>query len=314
MGRATISFIVGFSLLLSALATNARAEGEETPADILFRQGKALMDAGKLEEACRVLEESQRIEPAGGTLLNLASCFERRGMYASAERALEAARDLAKQVGRDDAIAFVEDRLAAVRPNVCVLTIALADRALADTTVELDGQPIAATSAVLEARVDPGAHVVLVETRGAPLWRSTVDVTRTTPARLDVPAPEPVGPRVDTAERAPVVESSAPSFLLPTGAAVVAVGGSLIVGGIVAGVFAMNAWSDAERRCPEVDCDDLTGIAEADDAKTFGDTSTGLFVAGGVLAAGGVAMIIAARLLGAPSKPVTSARGLVLTF
>ncbi|MBK6519479.1 MAG: tetratricopeptide repeat protein [Polyangiaceae bacterium] len=280
-------------------------------AEVLFREGKVLMDAGKLEEACRVLAESNRLEAAGGTLLNLASCYERRGLYASAERALEQAKKLAQEAGRPDAEAFIEDRLSAVRPNVSTLRVVLPNqRALEQTTVEIDGEVVVLDGGAGEVGVDPGSYSVVVETRGAPLWRQTVAVEGAgKEVVLEVPAPALLGPRA-TAPAAPA--AAPPSPLEPVGIAGLAVGGSLLVGGVVAGVFAMDTWSDASTRCPEVQCSDRVGIAAAEDARVFGDTATGLFVAGGVVTAAGGALLILSRVL-SPDAPVTS-RGWVVRF
>ena len=162
-----------------------------------------------------------------------------------------------------------------------------------------------------EVVVDPGSYSVVVETRGAPLWRQTVAVEGAgKEVVLEVPAPA-LGPRA-TAPAPTAPAAGPPSPLEPVGIAGLAVGGSLLVGGVVAGVFAMDTWSDASARCPEVQCSDRVGIAAAEDAKVFGDTATGLFVAGGVVTAAGGALLILSRVL-APDAPVTS-RGLVLRF
>src|SRR5262245_53123818 len=65
-------------------AWTAPTPAEVAVAEALFRQGKDLLAAGKTSEACPKLAESQRIDPAGGTLIALALCYEADGKTASA--------------------------------------------------------------------------------------------------------------------------------------------------------------------------------------------------------------------------------------
>ena len=63
-------------MVLWPLSLEARADEESTTAEALFRAGREAMKQGDYEEACPRLRESQRLDPALGTLLNLALCEE----------------------------------------------------------------------------------------------------------------------------------------------------------------------------------------------------------------------------------------------
>lgn len=299
---------VAAALLLTMTAAAQPAPTNEA-ADVLFREGKALLDAGRLEEACRVLEESNRLEAAGGTLLNLASCYERRGRYASAERALSEAARLAEAAGREDAINFIKGRLAAVAPNVSVIRLKLDDRrSVQATLVEVDKSGVEVSGATIELRLDPGSHDVRVETEGMAVWRKTISLEgegKVVDVAVEAPPPSAPAAIVTPPTAEPADDGMHRTFEI-VGIVGLGVGGSLLIGGAIAGGLAIGAWSDATELCPNPQCDNATGVLRAQDAETYGNVSTGLFVAGGVLAAAGIVFVVLANV-----EPSTTKAGWV---
>ena len=77
MTRAIAIVVVMWSSAAFAQPASAQAE-------VLFRQGRDLMAAGKVAEACSAFDESQRLEPEITTLLNVAACREKLGQLATA--------------------------------------------------------------------------------------------------------------------------------------------------------------------------------------------------------------------------------------
>jgi hypothetical protein len=94
---------VSVSLALAALAwCNLAGAQQESPshAETLFRQGREAVKRGDYAVACPKFEESQRLDPANGTLLNLALCEEGWGRLVEARmhlREVLAASDLDEQ-------------------------------------------------------------------------------------------------------------------------------------------------------------------------------------------------------------------------
>src|SRR5689334_2851506 len=121
--------VTSITALLAALCWPQRASAAEPSAEdratatVLFKQAKELIPAGRIHEACEKLEESQRLDPGGGTLLNLAVCHELEGRSASAWVEFTEALRLARRDQRQDRLELAEQHLAALRPKLGTLTI-----------------------------------------------------------------------------------------------------------------------------------------------------------------------------------------------
>ena len=90
--------------VLSGAPAAARAQtSSAAAAEALFDDGRALMKQGDHARACPKLAESQRLDPAPGTLLALGVCWEAAGRIARAHGAFVAARTRTTEAGTSTA-------------------------------------------------------------------------------------------------------------------------------------------------------------------------------------------------------------------
>jgi hypothetical protein len=159
-----------YALLAAALlATSQRARAADTPADVkaadvLFQSAKAAMERGDLATACSQFAESQRLDPAPGTLLNLGECEERSGKLATALGHLETARALLP--AGDFRIPFADARITGLEHRVSRLTLRLPLPQVPGLSIRLDDVDVPVADLGSERRLDPGAHVIVVRAPG----------------------------------------------------------------------------------------------------------------------------------------------------
>ncbi len=72
------------TLLLAPARASAESAADQAKAEALFGEGRRLLAASRFAEACPKFVESQRLDPAIGTQLNLGDCYEKTGRTASA--------------------------------------------------------------------------------------------------------------------------------------------------------------------------------------------------------------------------------------
>src|SRR6185436_15146558 len=151
-------------LLITAvlgLPSRAGAQARDAAAgEALFQEGRRLMKAGDFTAACPKLEESLRLDPALGTLVNLASCEEQVGHTATAWQHWRAAADQLPSSDKRRATAVA--RAGALEKVLPRLTIALGADVSPDAEVKRDGVRLGRASLGLPLPVDPGRHIVIV--------------------------------------------------------------------------------------------------------------------------------------------------------
>lgn len=296
---------------LSVCAADARAQTPEdrVTAAALFREGKALMDAGHIAEGCRKLEASRQLDPAPGTILNLAYCHEQEGKTATAMTEYDEAIALAKRDNRRDRVKFASAQMAALAPKLSRLTIAVPEASIiAELVISRDGSVVPRAAWNTAIPVDPGEHAIEASAKGRQGWSTKVTIGKTAdqqtvtvplleplPAEPRPPPPEPPPPAPSTSAP-PVATTSAPPAAPPPppprahpratlGYALGALGVFSIGIGSYFGVRALSKKSESDRTCPTATTCDGPGYSANQDAKTFADVST-ITIALGVVGVG----------------------------
>jgi hypothetical protein len=297
----------------AAFAPLAARAGDATLAEALFRDGKALLNAGDYAHACPKLEESYNQDPATGTLLALALCYEQRGSLASAWTTYSQVAARAHGEGRADREQAARERVSALTPRLSKLTVQVppAVAALPGLVVKRDGQPLAQAAWGSALPADAGAHTVEVSADGRKTWRGSVRLAAERDSQtLSVP-PLEAAASGSTAPSEPVVETAAPPRAAPASATESAsalrpvglvLGGLGVVGVGVGAVFGLKAQSSNKQSKADGHCDangcDPVGKGLRNDAFSAARVSTALFIAGGALVAGGVTLY----LIGGPKR------------
>lgn len=297
-------------LLMLALAPHAQAQSAAA-AEALFQEGQAALEKGDWNVACPKLRESDRLDPANGTKLNLADCEEKRGHLATA---WELYRKLSDTLPTgDERLPYAQQRAQAIGPRVPRLALKLAADAPPDTQATLESLVLTAASFGTALPVDPGPHRVIVSSGAAKRSYSvtlaegetkTLEITphaeaAVAPAR----APAPASPSTTTTDHAGGHDTRTLGYV---------VGGVGVAGfavGAITGIIGLSKQSTGNDNCDDVRrvCNQA-GIDANDTARTMAPISTiGLVV--GVLGVGAGAYLI---LTSAPSHSVavgTQVRG-----
>jgi len=228
----------------------APSETDRTLAQSLFEDGKRLMTEGDYESACPKLEESQRLDASGGTLLNLALCREQQGQLATASRLFKQALSSAQRDGRPDRAQAAESHLAALEGKVPWIKLKVAS-ARPDQEVLVDGIVVREPAWGTKMSLDPGKHEVTARAPGMRDWGQTVALAVSVGILVEVPALRPGEQSANAGEQpAAEPEQSASGGNKTLGWVLGGVGVAAIGVGSVFGVQALSKQGKAEDECP----------------------------------------------------------------
>ena len=302
-------------LVMSGLAT-AVAPGlalaeplDGSVAQALFNEARELMKLERLSEACPKLAESQRLEPAAGTLLNLALCHELDGKTATAWLEYNDALALAARERNAERQALARERIAALEPTLARLVVIAPVEPPNGLWVKLDELSLSAVTWGTSLPVDPGVHHVRYGAPGREEQRIEITIVPKTEQRVELTSlavvraarsREPQAPQPN----APLTVRDGNDFTWPAvGGAGIGLGVAGIAVGAYFGVRAREAWSERNELCaPRCGNEAADAGARAQDFARAANVSVAIALVG--LGAGIYALFLRPAL----TEPVTSTR------
>lgn len=289
--------IVTLALALTATGAAHAQDSQQALAREAYVLGSQLAKQGQWADALAAYERSHAIRPHATTQFNIGYVQRALGHLVAARASLKAA--LARQSMHpdemDDALtAEAESYLVELERKIPRVTVRVDP---AGSSIWVDSHPIAedpsSTAYVVDDSretgppapgtfvllVDPGTHEIRIETRDG----------RSTSVRLTVEPASSV--TVDlVVERAP--PASPRDYGWPI--ALTALGGAGLVIGALTGLAALDKDSNLAETCPTPTTCDAQHQVDIDALSTYTTVSTVAFIAGGLIAAGGLTWIVVA--------------------
>lgn len=267
-------------------------------AEELFRQAKSLMEKEQYSEACSKFQESQRLDPATGTLINLANCHEKAGKFASAWTEYTEVVLASRRENRPERVEYAEARLKELEPKVSKLVIVLPEENdVKGLKVALNGTDVGRPAWGIPLPVDAGETTLEISAPGKVSVKKQIAIKQgaaqqnvVIPALKDAPKGMLAG---ETPEETQKRENRENRRL-----AGYVIGATGILGlgvGSVLGIVALNKLNKSnELGCVDNDCPPEAASVRTS-ARGYGDGSTAAIIAGGVLTAGGALLVLTAR-------------------
>jgi len=310
--RLSLASVVSLATAVSAGAWTSEARAQTADAataaaaERLFEEGRSLMAAKRFEEACPRLAESLRLDPATGTLLNLAECYEQVGKMASAWATYKWAAASAKRDGHASRMKYANAGVERTSQKLAFLTVDV-DSPADGLVVTRDEDKVGAGSFGVSVPVDPGVHVVTAKAPGRVEWKTEAKVGGQERVRVRIPAlaaapeaPTAAGAATKPPPPSPAAGrddgdgSSAGSTQRWIGWTATGIG---VVGLGVGLAFGLDAKSKNDQaradHCTPVSCTSR-GDAMIDEADRSAQIATGLVIGGAAAAAVGIILVLTA--------------------
>lgn len=230
---------VALAMLVSSGVAQPAAPAGAARADTLFQQGKELLAAGKLAEACAAFAESNQVDPKVTTLANLANCREKNQQLATALALFSSVAEQLRGTSDPGGVALrdvADQRAAALTQRVSKLELRVEVPDTEGLEILVDDLALAREQWAAAVPHDGGQLRLVARAPGRKEWSSTVQLAPegevkvvTVPALQPQEASEPVLQPVITPTSS--AEPRRRSLVLPLslGAAAVVLGGVALV-------------------------------------------------------------------------------------
>jgi tetratricopeptide (TPR) repeat protein len=277
------AIVVAIAVASSAARAQPDADAHKR-ADQLFDEGRALMQKGDFDNACPKFEESQKLDPALGTLFNIGLCVEGMGKI---RRALEVWRDAlaqSQQANEPKRVATAQQHVTALEARVPTVAITV-DEPAPGLRVTVGGQELPQASWGQPLPLDPGNVEVSATAPDRQPYTQTLIVREKD--RLTIEIPRLASTQVEAPHHGHTL-----AYGLGAG------GGGAVV---VAAVLGLTARSKYEHAFSDGQCDrttlacDAAGQATTDAARSRGNIATVVGAVGLAAIAAGVVVYVIDR-------------------
>jgi hypothetical protein len=293
--------LVAAVALLSSPVARAQSEADIATAREIAKEAFSAYDAGDFPRAEQLFERASKLYQAPTLLLGLARARAKLGKYVEARE--NYLRIIRAKLPDDANDAFREAQETArrevqeVEPKIAWVTVSLDGAEASEITITIDDHAVPPEAIGARRPVDPGRHVVRANGDGFESFAASfevgeggaetiaVRVVRSSPDSIDPPPVVP--PEHDES-------SAAGGSVLPiVGWSLLGVGGAGLIVGAVTGGVAVSQHGELSDNCVGNRCE-ADQYGTLDSFETMSTVSTVGLVAGGVIAAVGLTLVLVA--------------------
>ena len=282
--------------LLAGLVSPALADTpkeQKARADRLFDDGRKYLQNKEYALACAAFEQSEAADPALGTELNIALCYEQWGHVAAAYHAYQEAERIAQE-RKDSRIKTAQKKIAELAPKVPAVGFDLPPGADTAAIFLLDGKEIDRGGFAGEIEVEPGPHAIEARVPGQDPKTTHFDIEVGEHKRVTVDLPQivvkqtqPPPPKVI----APPAKERIPGKFWG-GIGLVSGGGIAIAAASTVALLARSDYAKQIASCPGDVCETHAAYTATNDDRSRANAMTYVAAGGVVLAGVGVYLLL----------------------